>query len=112
MLHSNLCIFVPMKLFAAILSIFFFCLATMPCADAAPAENHSIELAQQQDHDHEGQADNCTPFCHCHCCHVHVTISSNYQTFSNTDNFGVQRINYQDYYSETFLNSLFRPPIV
>ena len=42
-------------IFVAILSVFLFCLATMPCADAAPAENHSIELAQQQDHDHEGQ---------------------------------------------------------
>lgn len=101
-----------MKIFAAILSIFFFCLATMPCADAAPAENHSIELAQQQDHDHEGQADNCTPFCHCHCCHVHVTIVTPTKPLANIAALTEQVSQYRSFAVNDISISLFRPPIV
>lgn len=100
-----------MKIFAAILGIFFLCLAAMPCADAAPSEETVIELSQE--HNHEGDmADNCAPLCYCHCCHVHVTISNDYPKFS-----AITLLNeYTNFYSKAEPEALtyppFRPPMV
>ena len=103
-----------MKVFAAFLSILFFCLAIVPCADAAPNESHSIELnqEQEQDHEHEGQADKCTPFCHCHCCQVHVTIVNSNKPLVNVPNFHEQVTEYRSSVVNDIKISLFRPPIV
>lgn len=101
-----------MKIFAAILGIFFLCLATLPCADAAPVENQSIELSQDHDHEHEGQADNCTPFCHCHCCHVHVTIVANNKPLANIATLNEQVSQYRSFAVNDISISLLRPPIV
>ena len=99
-----------MKLFATVLGIFFLCLATMPCADAAVAENITVELSTE--HDHEGEADNCAPLCYCHCCHVHVTMNVEAQPFNIKEILFSQSIFYQAFTPDTPLKSLFRPPIV
>ncbi|MEQ8624455.1 MAG: hypothetical protein RIB02_05805 [Vicingaceae bacterium] len=109
-MHCILLIFVPMKFFAAVLGIFFLCLAVMPCADAAPTDETAIELSQE--HEHEGEADNCAPLCYCHCCHVHATLSSDFQTLTNLPDYGKPAMHYSASEPNSSLTSLFRPPIV
>jgi hypothetical protein len=109
-LHFNLLTFTPMKFFAAVLGIFFLCLAVMPCADAAPTDETAIELSQE--HEHEGEADNCAPLCYCHCCHVHATLSSDFYTLTNLPDYGKPSTHFSASEPNSSPTTLFRPPIV
>ena len=99
-----------MKLFAAFLSIFLLCLATLPCADAAVNETDPIVMADN--HDHGEAADNCAPLCYCHCCHVHVTITTPNKSLGCCATIFSQVAFYQSFTPETPSISLLRPPIV
>ncbi|MBL4709611.1 MAG: hypothetical protein JKY48_14355 [Flavobacteriales bacterium] len=109
-LYFKIATFVAMKLFAAVLGIFFLCLAAMPCADAANTAEVSVELSQE--HEHEGEADNCAPFCYCHCCHVHVTINDVSEETDDQPIYGKRTVHYFVAIPDLVSNSLFRPPIV
>ncbi len=99
-----------MRIFAAILSVFLLCLASLPCADAAIEETEPIVMADN--HDHGEAEDSCAPLCYCHCCHVHVTITTPstplkcYATIFSPIAF------YQFFTPETPSVSLLQPPIV
>ena len=68
-----------MKCINAILSIYIFSLAVLPCADESGRcifdveETFGTELHESSDHDHQNEGSNhCSPLCTCNCCHTTV----------------------------------------
>ena len=58
------------KVFAAILSLFFLMLSVLPCSDEAPDEKLKPEQFTAGDCDSPIAGDLCSPFCHCQCCSI------------------------------------------
>lgn len=59
------------KIFAAILSLFFLMLSVLPCSDEPSAENEKCEQLVVNQCDAPESGDLCSPFCHCQCCSMH-----------------------------------------
>ncbi len=60
-----------MKWFAILLSIFMIVISCIPCADAAPEVDTSVQTSIQTNPDsdnHAPAADLCSPLCICNCC--------------------------------------------
>lgn len=74
---TQLTIFTPMKLFAAITSVYLLMLTAVPCADAHLFEHgHDVQLEQKCPDSH---TDGCTVFCTCSCCQTLTTPAAKTQ---------------------------------
>ena len=63
--------FAPMRLVSFLFSLYFACLACLPCADEAAAgvePTQATVTAAHSDYGHSAFGDWCSPLCQCQCC--------------------------------------------
>lgn len=108
-------IFVSMKIFAGIFSLYILATAVMPCTDMYDCKyqmNETLSSALDADHsNHEKDEEHCPPFCLCTCCGQ--TFSTDHIQFHIPANNSISKQEYLTYTSaflpEVYFN-IWQPP--
>lgn len=108
-----------MKYASAILSIYLFALAVLPCADEVGwcvfdlEEAIGVELHKEGDHDHEKEcSDHCSPLCNCNCCQmtIRLPIKTNFEIIDPVPVFSDPSSLESLLKDFTFLHDIWQPP--